>query len=396
MILMLAGLQGIAHASFFLPVARTAASLLNLFLTLLSMRRTSRSKADEQNWILDVPERTKQGLKDLRELVDDAKKIQVIIYGNPDPDALASGWALKFLLETDERPVAITYTGTVGRPENASMIRHLGIPVQPAEEKADNDKVLVALVDAQPQFFRDFQLPRCDIVIDHHPVYLEQKISFVDIRPDYAAASSIMTEYLRAANIKLTRRLASALYYGIKVDSRRFISDLHPCDIEALRWLSAKADPDIVSRIEFSQFSREALDYFSIALVRRRLVRGVMFTHVGPVPVSDVCVQVADFLIRVETVEWALVTGVVGDTLVIVFRNDGLHKDAGHVARAAFDRYGSAGGHKTMGRAEVQRSSLPGGLLLTDNKGIERFVLSSLAEVDSIFGSVLRSIGSRR
>jgi nanoRNase/pAp phosphatase (c-di-AMP/oligoRNAs hydrolase) len=360
------------------------------------MRRTPLKNTGKKEESWDVPARTRQGLKDLRNLVEASKKIEVIIYGNPDPDALASGWALKILLETDERPVTITYTGTVGRPENASMIRHLGIPVQPAVEKAGDGAALVALVDAQPQFFRDFQLPRCDIVIDHHPVHLEQNVPFADIRPDYAAASSIMTEYLRAANINLTKKLASALYYGIKVDSRRFISDLHPCDIEALRWLSAKADPDIVSRIEFSQFSREALDYFSIALVRRRLVRGVMFTHVGPVPVTDVCVQVADFLIRVETVEWALVTGVVGHTLVIVFRNDGLHKDAGHVARAAFGRYGSAGGHKAMGRAEVQQSSLPGGLLLTDNRGIERFVLSSLAEVDSIFGSVLRAIGLQR
>jgi nanoRNase/pAp phosphatase (c-di-AMP/oligoRNAs hydrolase) len=348
---------------------------------------------EKHGW--DVPERTSQGLQNLLKLVDHAPEIQVIIYGNPDPDALASGWALKTLLEKNARPATITYTGTVGRPENASMIRHLGIPVQPAREN-ETGGGLVALVDSQPQFFRDFRLPRCDIVIDHHPEHLEQEVPFADIRPDYAAASSIMTEYLRAAHVNLTKNMASALYYGIKVDSRRFISDLHPCDIEALRWLSAKADPDIVSRIEFSQFSREALDYFSIALVRRRLVRGVMFTHVGPVPVTDVCVQVADFLIRVETVEWALVTGVVAETLVIVFRNDGLHKDAGHVARAAFGKYGSAGGHKAMGRAEVQQDSLPEGLLLTDNRGIERFVLGALAEVDSLFGSVLRAIGLHR
>jgi nanoRNase/pAp phosphatase (c-di-AMP/oligoRNAs hydrolase) len=343
-----------------------------------------------------VPEKTKKGLKKLRELAENAARIQVIIYGNPDPDALASGWALKYLLESQRRSVTITYTGTVGRPENASMIRQLGIPVQPALKDGINEKSLVALVDAQPQFFQDYRLPRCDIVIDHHPALLEQDIPFADIRPDYAAASSIMTEYLRAARVNPTRKLASALYYGIKVDSRRFIIDLHSGDIEALQWLRAKADPDIVSRIEFSQFSREALDYFSIALVRRRLVRGVMFAHVGPVPVTDVCVQVADFLIRVENVEWALVTGVVGDTLVIVFRNDGIDKDAGRLAREAFGQYGSAGGHKTMGRAEVRQSSLPDTLLLTDNKGIERFVLRSLAEVDAIFGSVLRTIGSEK
>jgi nanoRNase/pAp phosphatase (c-di-AMP/oligoRNAs hydrolase) len=336
-----------------------------------------------------------QNLKKLREIAAGSGSVQVVIYGNPDPDALASGWALKALLETEERPVDIRYTGTVGRPENASMIRQLRIPAEPVMKNGLRPEGLVAVVDAQPQFFKDFELSRCDIVIDHHPAFLEKEVPFADIRPDYAAASSIMTEYLRAAHLPLSRRLASALYYGIKVDSRRFMGDLHPGDVEAIKWLSARANPDIVSRIEFSQFSREALDYFSIALVRRRFVRGVMFTHLGPVPVSDVCVQVADFLIRVENVEWALVTGVVGETLVVVFRNDGLKKDAGSLARAAFGPFGSAGGHKAMGRAEVRQHALPDHLLLTDNKGIEKFVLSSLAEVDGLFGAVLRAAGSK-
>ena len=91
------------------------------------------------------------------------------------------------------------------------------------------------------------------------------------------------------------------------------------------------------------------------------------------------CVQVADFLIRVEHVEWAVVTGIVGDTLIVVFRNDGLKKDAGYLARTAFDSIGSAGGHLSMGRAEIQQGNLPEGTRLTDNSGIERFVLGSLA-----------------
>ena len=39
--------------------------------------------------------------------------------------------------------------------------------------------------------------------------------------------------------------------------------------------------------------------------------------------------------------------------LIIIFRNDGLRKGAGKTAREAFDTYGSAGGHKTMARAEL-------------------------------------------
>jgi nanoRNase/pAp phosphatase (c-di-AMP/oligoRNAs hydrolase) len=200
---------------------------------------------------------------------------------------------------------------------------------------------------------------------------------------------------MRAAKSTLTSRIASALYYGIKIDSRHFMNDLSPYDVEAIRWLRGKADREIVKLIEFSQFSREALDYFSIALVKRRFVKGVMFSHLGPVPFSDVCVQVADFLIRVERVEWALVTGVVGETLVVVFRNDGLKKDAGTLARSAFGKIGSAGGHKSMGRAEIPSKNLPEGLLVTDNAGIERFVLGTLAGIDKAFAYISRPTGNR-
>ncbi len=327
--------------------------------------------------------------------VDGARLLRVLIYGNPDPDALASAMALKQVLEEKTKGglrVEMNYTGAVGRPENASMIRQLKIPVSPISEAETKDADRIALVDSQPQFFTDFALPRCDIVVDHHPALIDRPVPFADIRPDYLSTAAIMTEYMRAAGVRLTRGMASALLYGIKTDSRNFMSELSQGDVEALRWLRTKSDRDIVKRIEFSQFSRESLDYFSIALVRRRFVQGVMFSHLGPVPTYDVCVQVADFLIRVEHVEWALVTGVVATDLVVVFRNDGVKKDAGYLARTAFGKLGSAGGHKSMGRANIPQKSLPNGLLLTDNKGIEKFVLSALSKVDPVFAPVLKTI----
>ncbi|MGC2423798.1 MAG: DHH family phosphoesterase [Nitrospirota bacterium] len=342
-----------------------------------------------------IPEEAKALFARLKETAGSSGLLRVMIYGNPDPDALASSMALKSVLEeatAGKLAVVLNYTGAVGRPENASMIRQLKIPVTPISEAEAKDADRIAIVDGQPQFFQDFTLPRCDIVIDHHPMLLDRTVPFEDIRPEYLSTSSIMTEYMRAAGTRLTRGIASALLYGIKTDSRNFMADLSTGDIEALRWLRKKSDRDIVKRIEFSQFSRDALDYFSIALVRRRFVQGVMFAHLGPVPSYDVCVQIADFLIRVEHVEWALVTGIVATELVVVFRNDGVKKDAGYLARTAFGKVGSAGGHKSMGRASIPQKNLPNGLLVTDNKGIEKFVLTQLSKVDPVFAPVLKTI----
>jgi nanoRNase/pAp phosphatase (c-di-AMP/oligoRNAs hydrolase) len=341
---------------------------------------------------METDGRVQYRLELLREVCADAKNVQIIIYANPDPDALASALALKKILEKKKRIVKIGYTGAIGRPENACMIRKLRIPAFPVSKEETNHSDVIAIVDSQPQFFTDFSLPRCDIVVDHHPLRDVISAKFVDIRPNYTSTSSIMTEYLKASGLRLTKNLASALFYGIKTDTRHFMVDMSQGDVDAIKWLRGKADRDIVKQIEFSQFSWEALDYFSIALVRRRFLNGVMFSHLGPVPFFDVCVQVADFFIRVENVSWALVTGVVGNALVVVFRNDGLKKDAGYLAHTAFGGIGSAGGHKSMGRAELKQKALPKGLLLSDNSSIEEFVLSSLAKIDPVFLPVLKSV----
>lgn len=342
---------------------------------------------------IQAKDNTRNKLERLREVCEGAKNISIIIYANPDPDALASALALKKILETKKNAVNIGYTGAIGRPENASMIRRLKIPAFPLSEEEAGQSDIIALVDSQPHFFTDFILPRCDIVIDHHPLPDVISAEFADVRPNYLSTSSILTEYLRTAVKRITKDLASALFYGIKTDTRHFMGDMSHGDVEAIRWLRRHADLDIVKQIEFSQFSREGLDYFSIALVRRHFLKGVMFSHLGPVPFFDVCVQVADFFIRVENVSWALVSGVVGNTLVVIFRNDGVKKDAGYLARTAFGHIGSAGGHESMGRAQIGQDALPSELLLSDNKGIEEFVLSSLAKIDPVFLRVLKSFG---
>ena len=119
---------------------------------------------------IEAKESVKYRLERLRKACEDAKNVLIIIYANPDPDALASAIALKKILETKKRNITIGYTGAIGRPENACMIRNLRIPAVPVSEEEAVRSDVIAIVDAQPQFFTHFRLPRCDIVIDHHPL----------------------------------------------------------------------------------------------------------------------------------------------------------------------------------------------------------------------------------
>ena len=78
-------------------------------------------------------------LRRLREVVAGSKRPLILIYGNPDPDALASAWALRELMRSSHVPAHVVYTGEVGRPENEAMIKHLRITAGPCSLDAVNN-----------------------------------------------------------------------------------------------------------------------------------------------------------------------------------------------------------------------------------------------------------------
>ena len=104
-----------------------------------------------------------------------------------------------------------------------------------------------------------------------------------DVRPSYGATSTILTEYLRAADVKIRERLATALLYGIKADTLHLERGATRADMEAFAFLHAHANHNALRRIERPDLPEEALDVLAKGIARRRLAEGVMFVHLGPV-----------------------------------------------------------------------------------------------------------------
>jgi nanoRNase/pAp phosphatase (c-di-AMP/oligoRNAs hydrolase) len=78
------------------------------------------------------------------------------------------------------------------------------------------------------------------------------------------------------------------------------------------------------------------------------------------VSVVDLVPQFADFGLQAESVEWSVVSGVVGNDVHISIRNVGYVRSAGEVAHEAFGELGSAGGHRTMAKAVIALDRLGG------------------------------------
>jgi nanoRNase/pAp phosphatase (c-di-AMP/oligoRNAs hydrolase) len=89
-------------------------------------------------------------------------------------------------------------------------------------------------------------------------------------------------------------------------------------------------------------------------------------------------VHVADFFIKLTGISWAIVACRSKDRVVVVFRSDGFRKHAGHMAEALFLDYGTAGGHRTMARAELELSRVQAELREPSDVAIEDWLLNRL------------------
>ena len=107
-----------------------------------------------------------------------------------------------------------------------------------------------------------------------------------------------------------------------------------------------------------------------------RLRKGRVFGHLGPVVNPDVCVIIADFFMRVVSVTCSIVSGTCDKKLIVIFRNDGIRKNAGNVAKKSFGQIGSAGGHKNMAHAEIAISDLSEQIDIRDEKKFLRWLIN--------------------
>ena len=298
----------------------------------------------------------------IRAHFEGASRILILMQDDPDPDAIASALAFRTLLGRNRTGAPICTFGTITRPENIAMCKILDIDVEPITTREMHGFDRVAMVDVQPSFLEE-RFVEVDLVIDHHPVEEPVRARIRDVRPSYGATSTILVEYLRAADVKITQRLATALLYGIKADTLGLERGGTRADLDAFAFLYLLANHNALRRIERPALGEAALDALAAGLAKRKIVKGVFFSHLGPVATADLIPQFADFGLQAEGVEWSVVSGTVGDDIHVSVRSVGYVRSAGDVTRAAFGDLGSAGGHRTMAKAV-----LPAAVLLASSQ----------------------------
>ena len=120
--------------------------------------------------------------------------VVIITHDNPDPDALACGWALTELLrQKTGKNSRLVARGAVMRAENKLFLKLLKPPLELIDSLIIPPHSFVVLVDCQPAAPNHIPLNSAIFaVIDHHERVKElgYPTVFFDIRPSVTASTS--------------------------------------------------------------------------------------------------------------------------------------------------------------------------------------------------------------
>ncbi|MEZ6194960.1 MAG: DHH family phosphoesterase [Planctomycetota bacterium] len=298
----------------------------------------------------------------LGEVLDGHDSMLVFCHMNPDPDSIASGLAMKLLLERRfGKTVTLCYRGIIGRAQNREMVRLLAPELTRFRDVECLDFNAAVLVDAQPEFgFNPDDLLELEqdvplqVCIDHHPfVESTRAIPFHDVRPGLGATSTIMTGYLRLFSIVPTAAVATALYYGIKTDTLGLTRRTTDEDRAAYAYLAEFVDHETLERIEHPPLTRAYFRDLASAIDTARVFGPLVLTHLDEVPYPDLVAEIADLLLKVEDVHWAICVARFEKVVVVSVRTSAPDGDAGVLIRDVVGTLGTAGGHNTMAAARI-------------------------------------------
>lgn len=302
-------------------------------------------------------------LSALLETLDRPGSLVILPHDNPDPDALASAATVKYLCSHIlQKEAIIALGGIVGRAENRAMLKYLNINLVPVSEVNFGENPLVTLVDTQPGRINN-SLPTGftpAAVIDHHPPYSQFKgVPFLDLRDEYGATSTILTEYLEESRLQVESKLATALFYGINAETQDLGREATPADVHASHFLYPFANKRRLAKIENARVPREYFKVFRDAVEEAVIYDKVVISVLGDVQYPDMVAEVADFLLRLDQVEWAAALGYYKQCIHVSLRTTRGDVNAGDILQKILGSH-HAGGHDMIagGRIKVEEGGV--------------------------------------
>ncbi len=289
-------------------------------------------------------------------------RIVIQAHDFPDHDAIASAFALSYLLEQFGIPTVLVYAGEIDRISIQRMIETLGIPIHSIHHTDLSPKDKTIVVDGCIGEKNVTDIIGDEIaVIDHHHVFASDDLWYQDVRPEYGATASIMVEYFDAFHLAIPKDIATGLLIGLNIDTANLTRGFCDADVRAFAALHQLADQVTVNRICRNSLETHELEFYQ-SLLKDLKVTGKLAVALLPEHCPKNLLGIlGDFLISVDTIDVTVLASFNGDTIQLSLRSETQDIDVAEIARKVLNdgNIGFGGGHPHMAGGIAHRQKLP-------------------------------------
>lgn len=300
------------------------------------------------------------------------KRIYIQTHNFPDPDAVASAFGLQQLLKLRGVEALICYKGKIDRSGLMQMIERLHIELFNIEDiygMSEADEVI--LVDSQKGNSNILDIPGTEIIcIDHHPTFEKVTYNLCDIRPEVGACASMIAEYYVENEIEMSQNVATALLFGIKIDTANLSRGVSNLDLDMFYHVYHMARPELMDLFELNELQFSDLHAYAHAISSIQVYENVSFANTGDNCPEALIASISDFMLALSEVDFSVVYTLKPDGIKLSVRNSIPGMDAGKVTNQALVGLGNGGGH----------ASMAGGFVSFENNEPDKEILISCIE----------------
>ncbi|MCR5520586.1 MAG: DHH family phosphoesterase [Lachnospiraceae bacterium] len=299
---------------------------------------------------------------DVRELIkicEGKKHVYIQTHNFPDPDAIASGYGLKKLLEHFGIDSTIIYVGKIDKLSTTKMIETFEIELfshdSIAKDLCEDDYIIC--VDSQKNAGNILDVTGEEIAaIDHHPTFVQVEYRYFDQRI-VGACATIIAGYYKDLGIEPDQKTATALLYGLKMDTLQFVRGVTAEDIDAYAFLFKYSDEETLLKLEGNNMEYKDLQAYGAAIENIKLYGSAGFSKINFACPDALIAILSDFILSLVEVEVAIVYCEREDGVKISVRSERPSVHAGEVAKKALEGIGSGGGHAAMAGGFVSKEN---------------------------------------
>jgi nanoRNase/pAp phosphatase (c-di-AMP/oligoRNAs hydrolase) len=300
----------------------------------------------------------------IHELVDLLKQapdeVFVQPHNVPDPDAIASSFGLQYLLAQLGVPAVIVYEDEIEKANSVTMLQAFEIDMRhSAEVHTLGAEDWTVLVDVQKENANLTDLVTDEVAcIDHHQYSGNKGYRFEDVRPEIGSCSAIIADYFRDAGMEPPTNVATALIYGILMDTDNLTRGMSSLDIDMFYSLYSHVDMTRISELKANQLSLGDLKDYAQAFETVEVYDEIGFLRLENAN-DSLLGAASDIVATVSGVNVVVSYSVRDAGVKYSTRSVTPRVSAGMLVRHIIEGHGIGGGHDSMAGGFIIREQFP-------------------------------------